>query len=176
MTMIPTPSQLSCKAYFATGLSLHANINYKVGDPIVLEWEDIRVDSSVEKPNGKNPVWQVTLKVSQDIIQGKNVPYDFSIEIVGLFDIVKIAGFEINDQEKFVRVNGSSLLFGVAREIIRNNTAAGPYAAVLLPTVNFCSYSSLAELKVALPKAIEQTPSPALAKGRPIKKTKTKEA
>jgi preprotein translocase subunit SecB len=173
MTMIPTPSQLNCKAYFATGLSLHANINYKAGDPIALKWEDLRVDSSVEKPDEKTLVWQVTLNVSQDIMQGKNVPYDFSIEIVGLFDIAKIAGVEIKDPEKFVRVNGSSLLFGVAREIIRNNTAAGPYASILLPTVNFCSYQKIEELKVAQPKPIEQTPNVPQTKKRSNKKKKT---
>jgi preprotein translocase subunit SecB len=176
MTKIPAPSQLECKAYFVTSLSLHASIHYKAELPIALVWEDLCVDSDIAKPDEKAPVWQVTLKVAQNFMQGKNVPYDFSIEIVGLFDIAKIEGIEIKDPEKFVRVNGSSLLFGVAREIIRSNTAAGPYASVLLPTVNFCSYQKIEELKVAQPKAIEQTPNVPQTKKRPSRKQKTQES
>ncbi len=100
--------------------------------------------------------WQVTLKVWQNVTNGKNIPYEFSVEVVGLFEISSVPGVEIKDPEKFVRINGSSLLFGVAREIIRNNTSAGPYVPIMLPTVNFCAYNSVNELKVSDAKGIEQ--------------------
>jgi preprotein translocase subunit SecB len=174
--MKPAPSQLECKAYFVTSISLHASTCYKTGAPITLELEDLRVEGDVVKPCDETPVWQVTLKVSQEIIHGKNVPYDFSVEIVGLFDIVKIDDVKINDPEKFVRVNGSSLLFGVVREIVRSNTATGPYAPILLPTVNFCPYREVSELKVAETKTIEPPKAASPTKTRARKSRKIMDA
>ena len=41
------------------------------------------------------------------------------------------------DEEQFVRVNGSSMLYGAAREIVRSLTSRGPWGELMLPGISF---------------------------------------
>ena len=43
----------------------------------------------------------------------------------------------MESETRFVQVNGSSMLYGMAREHIRSLTAAGPWGAIILPTMSF---------------------------------------
>ena len=56
--------------------------------------------------------------------------------------------------ERFVGINGASLVFSAAREILRAVTSLGPNGAVLLPTVTFW------EPKVTPTPVIEKTEIP----------------
>jgi hypothetical protein len=63
------------------------------------------------------------------------MPYTFSIEVVGTVlvdETVKDANIE-----RFIQINGMSLVFSVTREIVRAMTSRGPWGGVLLPTVTF---------------------------------------
>jgi len=80
--------------------------------------------------------WSVEMTISQKVQDGQSVPYRFSLSLVGFF-ACKV-GFPSAEQEEiFVRVNGSSILYGAAREIVRSLTAPGPWGEVILPTLSF---------------------------------------
>jgi preprotein translocase subunit SecB len=66
-------------------------------------------------------------------------PYKLQITLVGVFD-----GRQLPEEkrEALVAVNGASMLYGVAREILLGLTSRAVQGAVMLPTVEF---SQLAE-------------------------------
>jgi len=101
--------------------------------------QDEEVDESSES-------WILSLRVRQEIKEGSNFPYSFTVSIFGLFDCkkdVKVPG----GCERFVKVNGSSILFGVVRELIRSMTACAPWNELMLPVVSFVEDQPKRELK-----------------------------
>lgn len=133
--MKPKPSCLLLKNSFVTELRFSANSKYKVGQKTLLEFEDLQVESHVLRPVKGFDDWQVTLQVSYVGKDKCNVPYSFRIEIVGYFDVAK--GVPKDEMEKFVQVNGSSVLFSSAREILKAAMATGPFNQIVLPAVSF---------------------------------------
>ena len=83
----------------------------------------------------KKRTWQVILKLAHQPPAEANVPYRFTAEIVGFFILTD--GFPEDRIERLVKTNGSSMLYGVLREIIRATTARGPYSAIILPSTSF---------------------------------------
>lgn len=76
------------------------------------------------------------MTIHQQIGPQQNFPYEFKLVIVGAFT----CGDELPEgvsKETFVKVNGSSVLYGVAREMIRATTARGPYLDLMVPTISF---------------------------------------
>ena len=71
------------------------------------------------------------------------MPYHFKIKLVGLFRCHY--GQADVDAEAFVRTNGSSILYGIARETLRSITSVGPWGDMLLPTVSFYAPEALPE-------------------------------
>src|SRR5439155_22261424 len=64
-----------------------------------------------------------------------NVPYFFSLELVGFFEVAEAVPDDRID--RLVKTNGPSMLYGIAREVVRDITSRGPYLGVLLPSVSF---------------------------------------
>ncbi len=62
-------------------------------------------------------------------------PYCGEVQVIGFFlvhpDVPK------DKKEKIICINGATILYGVAREMITNVTARGPWPAVTLPCLNF---------------------------------------
>ena len=128
------PSPLELSAYFVTGLSLSANLEYLPEKPSQLRLEDLRIITEVRRQDGK-PAWQIVLKVQQNVGPERNSPYNFALTLVGMFDVHP--NFPPDKTEQLVRVNGSSMLFAAAREILRADMARGPHFPLLLPSVSF---------------------------------------
>jgi hypothetical protein len=57
------------------------------------------------------------------------------VEIIGFVRASPLVKEE--DIERLMRINGTSLVFSAAREIIRAITSRGPFKPILLPTVTF---------------------------------------
>ncbi len=66
----------------------------------------------------------------------RNLPYSFAIDLVGHFSIDSDS---VPDQEAqhLIEVNGSSVLFSAARQILLNAMHNGPFHTICLPTVSF---------------------------------------
>jgi len=84
----------------------------------------------------KAHAWSVEMRISQTFKEGQNFPYKFDLTILGFFTMQNGQAPE-SGEERFVRVNGSSMLYGIAREIVRSITATGPWSSVFLPTISF---------------------------------------
>jgi hypothetical protein len=110
------------------------------------------LDSVSPPEDGKPALWSIELRVRQDLPAGVNLPYEFRITLVGYFVFVAPikSGFDVL---RMVRVNGSSVLYGIAREIVRTNTAGGAWRELLLPTISFYEPPNVKALKPAQRRA-----------------------
>lgn len=125
------------------------------GDPNVGPDVATIVDASPNKDNPRE--WFVGLYVELKTPADKKASYTGHIQLVGVF--------RINDQwpaekmEMLVRVNGSSVLYGAARELVANLTARGPWPMVMLPTLSFVSPAKApAPQSQVAPEASRETP------------------
>jgi preprotein translocase subunit SecB len=99
---------------------------------------DIRVDATPSYArHTENPLrWTVQLSVKFGAEEEKSIPYDGSIECEGYFTIVESALPE-EKQRKLVAVNGATILYSTASEVIATLTARGRHGKFLLPSVSF---------------------------------------
>ena len=132
------PAQISLIEYFATDLVLGTNHAFAPDKPVQFDNKDLHVDVSVRQ-NDKAPRdgnrWQVTIEIRHQPAPGVNFPYSYRVVLVGQFGIS--ATVKPDDEERWVKVQGSSVLYGMAREIVRALTGRGPYRPVILPTLSF---------------------------------------
>jgi preprotein translocase subunit SecB len=130
-------SPLQLLRYFVEEISCTSNPSYDVEKDIEVLPDQFRVDTNVTPP-GDNELgsWTVQLLIRQQIGSNQNFPYEFTLSMIGFFICTKNLP-DSWSQEYFVRINGSSLLYGVAREIIRATTARGPWSDLIVPTLSF---------------------------------------
>jgi preprotein translocase subunit SecB len=128
------PSPLELTAYFVTELILTANLEFLPDKPTRLRMEDLRISVDLRRQEGKPP-WQIVLKVQQNVGPDRNSPYNFALTLIGLFDVHPT--FPVDKTEDMVRINGSSMLYAAAREILRTDMARGPHLPLLLPSISF---------------------------------------
>ncbi len=115
---------------------------------------------------------RIEFSVRSNLPSDSQYPYDFHIKMIGFFR-QSVTGTP-NADSSFVRTNGLSILFSIAREIISNTTSQGPYPGVLLPVVSFVG-SPLVNPQIAKDVA---KPSKGKAKASPMRarsKKSTKE-
>lgn len=111
-------------------------------------------DSVSPPEDGKPALWSIELKVRQDLPAGVNLPYEFRITLIGYF--VFLAPLKPgSDVLRMVRINGSSVLYGIAREIVRTNTAGGAWRELLLPTISFYEPQNAKALKPARKRTVK---------------------
>ena len=82
------------------------------------------------------PTWQVTLTLRLGPKANSGPPpYTGVVQVVGIFQVD--SGYAADNRAALVAANAPAVLFGMAREMLTNVTARGPYPAVCLPTVTF---------------------------------------
>jgi preprotein translocase subunit SecB len=131
-------ARISLIDYFATDLVLGTNHAFSPEHPVQFEEKDFVVTPAVRKNEtapGEDRHWQVTLEIRHQPAPGVNFPYSYRVVLVGQFGVHD--GVQSDDEERFVRIQGASVLYGMAREIVRALTGRGPYRPVILPTVSF---------------------------------------
>lgn len=81
---------------------------------------------------------QMIVSVEPSTIPPALDPYQISLTVVGFFSFPpgtsQMSDF---DKDKLVSLNGSSILFGLARGLVAQATGIGQYGKYLLPPVNF---------------------------------------
>lgn len=128
-------SPIQLQAYALTELSYRANQSFDNNKPTTYKESDLVVTCACRPAAGKNLAWEVAQSIRLQPSEKANAPYYVSLQITGVFRLhPKIPTDRI---EAIVRFNGSTVLFGISREILRNVTAAGPFPQLLLPTVDF---------------------------------------
>ena len=132
------PAHISLIEYFATDLLLGTNPSFAPDQPVQFNDKELVVMSSVkqnEKALRNGNRWQVTLEIRHQLAPGVNFPYSYRVVLVGQFGVSD--NVKPEDEERFVGIQGASVLYGMAREIVRALTGRGPYRPVIIPTVSF---------------------------------------
>jgi preprotein translocase subunit SecB len=79
--------------------------------------------------------FKIKLTLESDNEKTPNFPYSFRIVLIGFFNVAKTYPAERVDL--LVSVNGPSVLYSAAREILATVTGRSPLPAIALPTVSF---------------------------------------
>jgi len=121
--------------YFVTELQFNANHGFDAQKPSVIAVDDFNVTHDLTSKSEDRRNWQITLRIGLNAPAERNSPYSFLVEIIGF--VCASATVKEEDIERLLRINGTSLVFSAAREIIRAITSRGPFKPILLPTVTF---------------------------------------
>ena len=128
-------SPIQLEAYAVTDVSCRANQEHKSDQTVSYREEDIVIDHGCERDAADDRLWKSFLSVKIQPRTESNAPYYVSLQLSGL--VRALPQLESKDIETLMKVNGASLLYGVAREVVRQVTSIGPYAPLLIPSVTF---------------------------------------
>src|SRR5260370_6646928 len=91
----------------------------------------------VARNNQEPHRYVVSLTVTLAACDQKPPPYVGEVQVIGFFQVDP--ELSADKQAQIASVNAASILYGVAREMIANVTARGPWPAVTPPCVTFNS-------------------------------------
>lgn len=103
------PGQLSCSVDMAKGIE-EDDGNYRIGITVAV------------RPAASRP--------SLD-------PYEISLRVVGFFSFLPAPDMKSEDKDRMATLNGSSILYGLARGLVAQTTGVGEFGKYFLPGVNF---------------------------------------
>lgn len=136
--MKPHPPPLECLGYHVLELHVKANPAHDPTRQIIFDLDDLKVESNVLAPTTTDSrlVWNVVLSIVRDLPPGKNIPYQFMLVLNGQFLVN--GEWPSDKMELLVTANASSILFGAARELLRQASSAGPFQPpIFIPTMSF---------------------------------------
>jgi preprotein translocase subunit SecB len=128
-------SPIQLEAYALSDLTYRANQEHKPDEPTAYREEDIAIDHTCTRIGADQSVWTVTLSLNIQPRAEANAPFYISLQLSGL--VRALPELQSDNIEQLMRVNGASLLYGVAREVVRQVTALGPFSPLLIPSVTF---------------------------------------
>lgn len=128
-------SPLTLHDYFVTDLTFSVNTSFDPQKDASLCFHDLSIERHLRPEEQDSLKWQLTLRLRQQASPEKNSPYAFSLVLVGILEVS--AACPEDKRRRLVEVNGASMLFGAAREILRAVTSRGPYLQTILPSVSF---------------------------------------
>lgn len=127
-------SPLQLEYYFVAESHVTTSKEFKPGEALQIAAEDIVVQRDV-KPTDEERQWGVTLRVQFTPGPEVNTPYVFTVELFGFLRVHP--KYPAEKMEQLVQTNGPALLYGIAREVVRDLTARGPFSPMILPTASF---------------------------------------
>lgn len=128
-------SPLQLERYILTDFGVRPNPHHDIARGVELEESDMQVAHEHVRDGSDPRRWFIRVRV---VVAGEGRPRLSYLVTVDLMGWVRFTdGFEAPDLEQLASVNGSSLLYGVARELVRSATALGPFPALLLPALSF---------------------------------------
>jgi len=126
---------LQLESYFTTEVTFRANPEFATGQPSKFGANDLDVTAECARLPNTSDRWQVTLHLKFQPPPTANSPYYFALQLVGVLWAAPM--LPPDKVEALVRTNGPSLLFGVARELVRELSARGPFSPLMLPSLSF---------------------------------------
>jgi preprotein translocase subunit SecB len=93
----------------------------------------IDIESDTKELDKENRKWRSEVKVSTK--SGNNIPYEFSISLIGFFKIHEKYPPEMIEQ--LAKFNCPSILYSTAREMLTTTIRRSPIPPVMLPSVMF---------------------------------------
>jgi preprotein translocase subunit SecB len=143
-------SPVECKNYVVLEAHMNVNTAFDAGKPLDLVLSDLEIQHSLHQGQDKPNEGIVRVHVEMKHDEKKNVPYHVRVYLAGNFSIA--AAFPEEKKVLFLKTNGASILYGVARELVRDLTSRGPHSQILLPTVSFANILNLTSKKTQIDK------------------------
>lgn len=135
-----TLSPLQLEGYFLTDLSFQADHAHDPAKPIQFHEDDLVVETGMVAVPNEERRWQITLKIRLQPRPESNSPYTLALTLVGF--VWAAPQLPADRLDSLVRTNGPSMLYGAAREMVRDLTARGPFPPLSLPSVSFLNKPS----------------------------------
>ena len=122
-------------SYFVKSFSMDTNMKCDKDKPRDLSLKNILISNRMFPSKKNKDVFVVSLNLEMKVPEGKNTPYAIKMEMFGRFQVSERVPEE--RRETMVKTNGSSILYGAAREIIKEMTGRGIFRKIQFPTVSF---------------------------------------
>jgi hypothetical protein len=143
--MHPSPLQLIAYRLFdiqvtsRTGFEPDQEDTDSILDEMVAQLD---MHEDVEKRSEGCTFWTVFLDLGFEGSPGKHTPYDFRVSLLTEFLCAAPLPAKLKD-ETIVGVNGTSIAYGIARELIQTLTEKSVWGALTLPTMSFTNFREL---------------------------------
>ena len=130
--------------YFVKSFSMDTNMMCDKDKPRDLSLKNIVISNRMFPSKKHKNVFVVSINLEMKVPEGKNTPYAIKMEMFGRFQVSEKVPVEL--REKMVKINGSSILYGAAREIIKEMTGRGIFRKIQFPTVSFAPLDEKSQL------------------------------
>lgn len=137
-------SPLQLRRYFVSESSCTANMDFDPGKQSELSFDQFHVETDLWQTEGKSGAWTLKMVITNQIGPQQNFPYEFKLVLHGFMVCTGTVPHGL-EEARYVKINGFSILYGIAREIVRATTARGPWRDVMIPTVSFFEAARLPE-------------------------------
>lgn len=122
--------------YFVHSLNVEALPSYDAGQPAELDIAALTVEAKCFQSDDQAPRnFGIDLVIKQTALEAKNLPYSYELHMIGFIEVMP--NVPEKDIQRIAEINGPTMLFGAAREILRAATGRGPYGPVLIPSTTF---------------------------------------
>jgi len=136
-------SPLQLEAYFLTESSYRTNQDFNPEKEPKLDDTDLQVSADVQPLQNQERRWQVTVNIKLQPKPEANSPCFLSITVIG--SVWAAPNLPESNLDMMVRTNGPTMVYGAAREMVRDLTARGPFAPICLPSVSFLPEAAAAK-------------------------------
>lgn len=142
---------LQLERYVFTKLEIETNQDYVPQEVSPDNPIKLRLDIGLGEHSEDPTKFQVSMGIDELRAEKGVLPYRIALQVVGQFSVAQ--NFKPDDLKKLVQVNGASMLYSAARELVLLVTSRGPWSAFQLPTISF--YQAVSE---AVPQKKTQEP------------------
>ena len=126
---------LQLERYVFTKLEIEANPDYVPQEASSDNPIKLRLDIGLGEHQEDSTKYQVSISIDELRAEKGSLPYRIALQVVGQFSAAQ--NFKPDDLKKVVQVNGASMLYSAARELVLLVTSRGPWSAFQLPTISF---------------------------------------
>lgn len=126
---------LRLETYFFPKVQIEANPEYSPEAAPAEQDIELGVNLGLVSSKEQPTKYQLMLDIEKITVKSGMLPYRILLEAVAIFSVDP--DLKHPDIKKLVQINGASMLYSAARELILTITGRGPWGSFQLPTVNF---------------------------------------
>jgi len=102
----------------------------------------LQFNHDVEEDDEETSAWTINLSLDFVPEEKDNSPYEFHVGLFGVFRCSNILPAGL-DAERMVGINGTSVIYGIARELIHGITEKSLWGDLTLPTMSFTDFREM---------------------------------
>lgn len=126
------PALLRLERFWLESLRVQADLDW---DPQTGPVEVVLVGGSEYRFSEDSRHFLIRLNVKSQGESGQRAPYGFEAAVAGEFSLAE--DIPDDQRDRMVRINGTAILYGIARGVLATVTGMGLHGPVHLPSINF---------------------------------------